>query len=143
MKHFLLSSLFAFGLFNSGSAQSQVTFFTNQGSFIVQLDDSIMPITAGNFKTLVDTKFYDGVIFHRIISNFMISSQFLKVFNSNFFEKILIKNINDPHFRNLEKNKPNYIEKLGKVIDDYNKNGDNHVKKIQNTLEPKITFLFF
>ena len=37
------------------------------------------------------------------------SSQFLKVFNSNFFEKILIKNINDPHFRNLEKNKPNYI----------------------------------
>ena len=72
MKHLLLSSLFAFGLFNSGSAQSQVTFFTNQGSFIVQLDDSIMPITAGNFKTLVDTKFYDGVIFHRIISNFMI-----------------------------------------------------------------------
>ena len=31
------------------------------------------------------------------------------MFNSNFFLKILIKNINDPHFRNLEDNKPNYI----------------------------------
>ena len=33
----------------------------------------------------------------------------MKVLNSNFTEKILIKNINDPHFRNLEDNKPNYI----------------------------------
>lgn len=34
---------------------------------------------------------------------------FLKIFNSIFFENILKKKINDPHFRNLEKNKPNYI----------------------------------
>ena len=34
---------------------------------------------------------------------------FLRIFNAIFFEKILIKKINDPHFRNLEKNKPNYI----------------------------------
>ena len=46
----------------------------------------------------------------RIIYNLQSkSNQFLKVLNSNFIEKILIKNINDPHFRNLEDNKPNYI----------------------------------
>ena len=31
-----------------------------------------MPITAGNFKKLVEEGFYNGVIFHRIIENFMI-----------------------------------------------------------------------
>ena len=31
-----------------------------------------MPITAGNFETLVKKGFYDGVIFHRVIPNFMI-----------------------------------------------------------------------
>ena len=35
--------------------------------------------------------------------------RFLRIFNSIFFEKILINKINDPHFRNLSKNKPNYI----------------------------------
>jgi peptidylprolyl isomerase len=31
-----------------------------------------MPVTAGNFETLVKNKFYDGVIFHRVIEGFMI-----------------------------------------------------------------------
>ena len=31
-----------------------------------------MPVTAGNFKKLVEQKFYDDVIFHRVIPNFMI-----------------------------------------------------------------------
>ncbi len=31
-----------------------------------------MPVTAGNFEKLVKEGFYDGIIFHRIIPNFMI-----------------------------------------------------------------------
>jgi peptidylprolyl isomerase len=31
-----------------------------------------MPITAGNFESLVKRGFYDGVIFHRVIDGFMI-----------------------------------------------------------------------
>jgi peptidylprolyl isomerase len=31
-----------------------------------------MPITAGNFRELVDEGFYNGVVFHRIIDGFMI-----------------------------------------------------------------------
>ena len=72
MKQLLLSAILVFGLFQSGTAQTEVTFYTNNGTFSVLLHDSIMPITAGNFKSLVDAEFYDGVIFHRIISTFMI-----------------------------------------------------------------------
>ena len=72
MKQLVFSIMLTCALFSSASAQTEVTFYTNQGDFVVQLDDSIMPITAGNFKTLVDAKYYDGVIFHRIISNFVV-----------------------------------------------------------------------
>ena len=54
------------------SAQSIVTFYTTMGSFEVELMDTLKPITAGNFKTLVNDKFYDGVIFHRVMNNFVI-----------------------------------------------------------------------
>jgi peptidylprolyl isomerase len=41
------------------------------GNIIVALDPD-MPITAGNFESLVKSGFYDGVIFHRVIDGFMI-----------------------------------------------------------------------
>lgn len=39
---------------------------------IVELDEKNAPITVKNFKNLVEKKFYDGLIFHRVISGFMI-----------------------------------------------------------------------
>ena len=44
---------------------------TNMGTIVIALDPS-MPITAGNFETLVKAGYYDGVIFHRVIDGFMI-----------------------------------------------------------------------
>ena len=44
---------------------------TSLGNIIIELDPD-MPITAGNFETLVKKGYYDGVIFHRIIDGFMI-----------------------------------------------------------------------
>lgn len=44
---------------------------TNQGNITIELF-SDMPITAGNFEKLVKQGFYDNVIFHRVIENFMI-----------------------------------------------------------------------
>ncbi|MFH1710992.1 MAG: peptidylprolyl isomerase [Nanoarchaeota archaeon] len=44
---------------------------TNKGEITIELDSN-MPITAGNFKSLVEKGFYNGVIFHRVIDNFMI-----------------------------------------------------------------------
>jgi peptidylprolyl isomerase len=44
---------------------------TNMGTIKIALA-SDMPITAGNFETLVQKGYYNGVIFHRVIAGFMI-----------------------------------------------------------------------
>ena len=44
---------------------------TDRGDIIVRLYDD-MPITAGNFKKLVEQGVYDGTIFHRVIAGFMV-----------------------------------------------------------------------
>ncbi|MFH1211091.1 MAG: peptidylprolyl isomerase [archaeon] len=49
-----------------------VSLETNMGEIQIELYDDTMPITAGNFKKLVSEGFYDGVIFHRVMPNFMI-----------------------------------------------------------------------
>jgi cyclophilin family peptidyl-prolyl cis-trans isomerase len=49
-----------------------VTFRTNQGSFKVELHDDEAPATTANVVTLAEKGFYDGVIFHRVITDFMI-----------------------------------------------------------------------
>lgn len=44
----------------------------NGESITVQLDANTAPITVANFQKLVSQGFYDGLIFHRVISGFMI-----------------------------------------------------------------------
>lgn len=47
-------------------------FDTSMGSFEVELFVDKAPLTVGNFMKLADKGFYDGLIFHRVIPNFMI-----------------------------------------------------------------------
>lgn len=51
--------------------ETQILLKTTEGDIIIELYKE-MPITSGNFKNLVESKTYDGVIFHRIINGFMI-----------------------------------------------------------------------
>ena len=51
--------------------QKLVRLETNMGNITIALDPA-MPVTAGNFETLVKKGFYDGVIFHRVINGFML-----------------------------------------------------------------------
>ncbi|MCC7030269.1 MAG: peptidylprolyl isomerase [Chitinophagaceae bacterium] len=53
-------------------AQTKATIYTTMGNIVLDLYDTLQPITTNNFKTLVNNKFYDGIIFHRVINNFMI-----------------------------------------------------------------------
>ena len=55
-------------------AMTAVLLRTTMGDVKVELFDDTMPITAGNFRKLVEKRFYDGTIFHRVIPNFMIQS---------------------------------------------------------------------
>lgn len=54
------------------SKTTKVKLQTNKGDIVLELYTGAMPITAGNFVKLVEQKFYDGIIFHRIIPGFMI-----------------------------------------------------------------------
>ena len=49
-----------------------ITFKTNYGSFSVELDNEKAPITSKNFLDYVNSGFYNGTIFHRVINGFMI-----------------------------------------------------------------------
>lgn len=57
---------------NSKSSESnKVLLRTSMGDITIQLYDD-MPITTGNFKSLVKRGVYDNTIFHRVIVDFMI-----------------------------------------------------------------------
>ena len=51
---------------------SAATLHTNHGAIELELFEGEAPTTVGNFRKLAGDGFYDGVIFHRIIPNFMI-----------------------------------------------------------------------
>ncbi|MEI7432887.1 MAG: peptidylprolyl isomerase [Methanomicrobiales archaeon] len=51
--------------------QQRVKLETTMGDITIALDPD-MPITAGNFESLVKKGYYNGVVFHRIINGFMI-----------------------------------------------------------------------
>lgn len=47
-------------------------FKTNLGSFKIELDEKNAPITTRNFIDYVNSGFFNGTIFHRVINGFMI-----------------------------------------------------------------------
>ena len=49
-------------------------FNTSMGSFKIELYKDKAPLTVGNFIKLVDQRFYNGLIFHRVIPGFMIQT---------------------------------------------------------------------
>ncbi|HDK37594.1 MAG TPA: peptidyl-prolyl cis-trans isomerase [Thiolapillus brandeum] len=49
-----------------------ITLKTNMGDIVIELNEEKAPISSANFKQYVEDGFYDGVIFHRVIPNFMI-----------------------------------------------------------------------
>jgi cyclophilin family peptidyl-prolyl cis-trans isomerase len=51
---------------------SVATMSTNHGDITIELFDEDAPKTVENFKKLAVDGFYDGLIFHRIIKDFMI-----------------------------------------------------------------------
>lgn len=46
----------------------------NYGAMLAELYPDVAPLTVKNFKKLVSNNFYDGLIFHRVIKDFMIQT---------------------------------------------------------------------
>lgn len=53
-------------------AGHQALIKTNRGNILVQLFPELAPRTVENFETLAKSGYYDGIIFHRVIPDFMI-----------------------------------------------------------------------
>ena len=51
---------------------SEATLHTSAGPIEIQLFDDDAPKTVENFRRLAGDGFYDGLVFHRVISDFMI-----------------------------------------------------------------------
>ena len=49
-----------------------VTVETTQGTIVLKIDGSLAPNAAGNFVALAACGFYDGVVFHRLVPDFVI-----------------------------------------------------------------------
>jgi len=54
------------------TAKPKVRFETNKGVIVLELDAAKAPKTVANFLQYVRDKYYDGLIFHRVIKGFMI-----------------------------------------------------------------------
>lgn len=52
-------------------AGPKVQFETNQGNFVIELNEEKAPVTVKNFLRYVEDGSYEGTIFHRVIPGFM------------------------------------------------------------------------
>ncbi len=58
----------------STSLTPRVEFETSLGTFVVELDAVRAPLTVENFLRYVRDGFYDGLVFHRVIPNFVVQT---------------------------------------------------------------------
>jgi len=72
IKRSLFLCLFVICFTNLILAQSVARWHTTLGNFEVMLREDLVPITAQNFIDLTNSNFYDGLLFHRVIDDFMI-----------------------------------------------------------------------
>jgi len=68
----LTGAFMAFSGAAASAANPKVLMKTSKGDITIELYRDKAPVTVQNFLAYVETKFYDGTIFHRVIKNFMI-----------------------------------------------------------------------
>ncbi len=94
MKMFLMTLLLI--TFSAFGKSPVVIIDTNMGSIEVELNQDKAPVTVKNFLSYVDSKFYNGLIFHRVIDGFMIQG-------GGYDEKMIERKTKEP-IKNEAKN---------------------------------------
>ncbi len=69
---FLAGGLFTSAYSDSHSTNPMLKLETSLGSISVELYEDKAPVTVANFLNYVDNGHFDGLIFHRVISGFMV-----------------------------------------------------------------------
>lgn len=85
----------------SDENKPRVLLETSKGSITLELDKEKAPITVKNFLGYVKEGFYDGLIFHRVIKDFMIQGGGLDVEMQQKKPKFAIKNEAQNGLKNL------------------------------------------
>ncbi len=73
MKQFFLCILFFLALTVADARNRKVKIVTTKGTIVVQLSDKT-PLHRNNFIKLVKQRYYNGILFHRVIKEFMIQA---------------------------------------------------------------------
>ncbi len=73
MKQFFLCILFFFAVTVADARNRKVKIVTTKGTIVVQLSDKT-PLHRNNFIKLVKQRYYNGILFHRVIKEFMIQA---------------------------------------------------------------------
>ncbi len=69
---FLKIALLIAAMSGIATAGPKVEFDTSKGKIVIELNEEKAPVTVKNFLQYVDDGFYENVIFHRVIKDFMI-----------------------------------------------------------------------
>jgi len=77
---------------------------TSLGNIEIELFDKNAPISVANFKKYVSSNFYDGVVFHRVIKNFMVQTGGFNTDGSekDTFDPIVLEQTNITGLSNLK-----------------------------------------
>ena len=68
----LCAVILSFGVNHVANAETEVKMQTSKGDITLKLYEDKAPATVNNFVTYAQDGFYDGTVFHRVISGFMI-----------------------------------------------------------------------
>jgi cyclophilin family peptidyl-prolyl cis-trans isomerase len=74
------------------AANPQVLMKTSKGDITIELLQDKAPVSVKNFLAYVDSKYYDGLIFHRVIKGFMIQGGGMTVEMNEKSSNAAIKN---------------------------------------------------
>jgi cyclophilin family peptidyl-prolyl cis-trans isomerase len=80
----LMGAFMAFSAGTASAANVKVLMKTSKGDITIELYPDKAPVTVKNFLSYVDEKFFDGLIFHRVIKDFMIQGG---GFNAEFAQR--------------------------------------------------------
>lgn len=87
--------------FNAQALATTVKMSTSKGDIYIELYDDKMPNTVKNFLSYVNDGFYEGTVFHRVISTFMIQGGGFDKELGRKKTKEPIKNEANPELKNL------------------------------------------
>lgn len=72
LRALLLTAALGLSSLSQAADNPRVAMVTEYGTIEIELLPELAPRTVDNFLALVDDQFYDGLVFHRVIANFMI-----------------------------------------------------------------------